>query len=404
MFYWGEPQRAPQLRVDLAVRHSRYIFFWIDRATAWLCARGDRTKILRKSHTLTSACFDFHYFDFFFLNGRRDSSIVCLYLTFWQKPLWKCPDKRSGLLCPSYAHWRSTVAIERPLSTSDSFRPLKDAILSAGFGETNHLRIKGGNCRSRRVRTLGGPAISSSFDRPLPSRRHLCSVWHVASDGWQFLKMSRFRFHQWQRHAVPGSPHNACIRLVFTMSYALWWANPSVSVRQTHLDKQPPPSPQPFAGYVLVRYVFHCLQPQCRPREAISKANIDIAENLDQDKGPWTAIADAYVAINWTPVSQLSAPSTCQLSTLCLFFFFFFFFASIASSPWMAMGLAAGGYSGRHIFLSLFKIHCWRKCAMPPPPPPPPPHTHTHYPKCGEHFQWLVGMLHGFSAQNTGNH
>ena len=47
--------------------------------------------------------------------------------------VWKCPDKRSGLLSPSSTHKRSMSEVS--LSTLVGYWSLIDAILSAGFGE-----------------------------------------------------------------------------------------------------------------------------------------------------------------------------------------------------------------------------------------------------------------------------
>ena len=145
------------MRVNSIVRRSRWSWvqgFW----SAWYCSLRSRSCFPRRMQALfggrgpgrclersvrvkteTSKRNPVVYFDFGFdcrfffclqpTTGAETSTVQlqvfysvprnCLQLTFWHKHAWKCPDKRSDLLCPSSTHRRSTIAIERSLSTSD---------------------------------------------------------------------------------------------------------------------------------------------------------------------------------------------------------------------------------------------------------------------------------------------
>ena len=222
--YWGEPQRAPQLRVDLDFRHSRYK--WSVRPLGLVPATIEPKS---RANPVLRLCLPLALIDDDFLSKgcRFKSPVLCFFThcigcsaALWDKLDLNFFDKRSVLLYPSQDFQTQEIDDWHPKFRFRLWWPLIDWLLSAMFGEGARKHWENKQCeesnpQGRNGRAWENPGRHRHFVISRPGLAFIaspCIAWQVARDRWHLLERARLRFHRRKTERVlHGSPHNACI-------------------------------------------------------------------------------------------------------------------------------------------------------------------------------------------------
>ena len=227
---WGEPQRAPQLRVDSDFRDWRYIYIYINRASDHLALCPWRSKPKSRANPVLRQCLPLALNDNDFLSkGCLCKSPVFCFFTHCigcSAALWDKLDldffRRAFCLSLPFFHAQE-IDDWGPKFRFRLWWPLIDWLLSVVFGEgarkhweNNQREESNPQRRNGRVRTLGGHHFRLLSTGPCL----YCVTMHCLASSQRSLTSPRkgttwFPSTKTER-AVQGSPHNACIRLVYT--------------------------------------------------------------------------------------------------------------------------------------------------------------------------------------------